>query len=127
MQISSASRETGFSRDTIRYYEKLGLITLSDNERSGNRYRIFSKESIDRLLQIKKLKEFGFTLNEIKLLFELDESQDLKCSSMLDLVNKKIIGINQKIGELSAIKVKLETGKKTCNGNCKELLTLLQH
>jgi MerR family copper efflux transcriptional regulator len=127
MQISSVSRETGLSKDTIRYYEKLGLITLSDNERGVNRYRLFSRVSVNRLQLIQKLKAFGFTLSEIKLLFELDESESLQCSSITDLVNKKIARISQEIDILSAIKIKLEAGKETCNGNCKELVTLLQH
>jgi DNA-binding transcriptional MerR regulator len=123
MLINKVAEITGFTRDTIRYYEKIGLITLTSNERVENNYRMFDKKTVTKLVQIGKLKEFGFTLNEMKLLFETDEAGTITCRSVLELVNNKIITINNKISELVNVKERLIAGKALCKGDCKKIIS----
>lgn len=57
-------KELGINKETIRYYEKIGL--LSPSKRGKNGYRLYSKDDINNLWFIRIAKEFGFTLGEIK-------------------------------------------------------------
>lgn len=64
MLIGELSAKTGLSRDTIRFYEKQGLIKVSRGQRRDNNYKEYPEEVVDRLLTVKRLKGLGFTLNE---------------------------------------------------------------
>ena len=108
MLIGKVSEKTGFSRDTIRYYEKLGLIQ-SDNQGRFNHYRYYSEAVIKRLLTIKKIKDFGFTLQETQNLLVLFEASVLDHERGKKYLRKKLEGIDAKIKELESIKKKLES------------------
>ena len=64
MLIGELAAKSGLSRDTIRFYEKQGLISVSWKERRDNNYKEYSDEVLETLLTIKRVKSFGFTLNE---------------------------------------------------------------
>ena len=85
MYIGELSKQTGFSKDTIRWYEKIGLIQLEKNSRSENNYREYSPEIISRLLTIKQLKGFGFTLKDIATLLNLNKKQLINCNSVSEI------------------------------------------
>jgi len=73
MLIGELSKKTGFSRDTIRYYEKLGLIKEPARNGADNNYKNYTETVLKRLLAIRKIKDFGFTLKEthgMLILFE---------------------------------------------------------
>ena len=121
MQIGEISKRTGFSRDTIRWYEKIGLIRLDKKSRSENNYRNYDQRTLDKLIFIKQIKSFGFTLKEIADLLFLEEMRELKCSSVSEIIDLKLNKIDQKITELQNLKSKLIKGKKGCSGNCREM------
>ena len=122
MQIGEISKLTGFSRDTIRWYEKIGLIKLGRQSRGKNNYRNYDQKTLDKLMFVKQIKSFGFTLKEIADLLLLEETNDLNCSSVLKIIEPKLKMIDEKIAELQDVKSKLIKGKESCSGNCRELL-----
>lgn len=124
MRIGEVSKQTGFSTDTIRYYEKIGLIQFPKNQRGENNYRQFDLRMIQRLFEIKSLKSFGFTLNEIKHFFELDKHDLISCSNLSEIIHGKLEAIELKIRELQDLKTKLTNVKNECDGNCKSYLKL---
>ena len=65
MLIGELSKRTGFSHDTIRFYEKKGLIETNKKDRRGNNYKEYTETVYNKLVLIKTVKELGFTLNEI--------------------------------------------------------------
>jgi DNA-binding transcriptional MerR regulator len=69
MEIGEFSRETGITIDTLRYYDKLGLVTP---EKINNRRR-YTAEDLEKSSAILKLKSLGFTLDEIRRLFDLEK------------------------------------------------------
>ena len=71
MLIGEISKKTELSRDTIRFYEKRGLIKVESSVSEFNNYKEYTEDTLRRLLLIKKTKRFGFTLNEISELLEL--------------------------------------------------------
>ncbi len=118
MLIGELSRLTGFSRDTIRFYEKEGLIKIGRKQRRENNYKDYPEEVLRRLLIIKQLKGFGFTLNETSdLLAMIDENLAL-CDAVNEKVEAKVKMIDEKIKELKKIKNMLLNGVALClNGS----------
>lgn len=118
MLIGDLVKQTGLSKDTIRYYEKLGLIKLHKKERRDNNYKEYSAQVLERLTLVKRLKILGFTLNEIGEIINLYLGETNPCPEILDTVNNRIELINQKMKELEEFKKKLSTIRDNCNGNC---------
>ena len=121
MQIGEIANRTGFSVDTLRWYEKIGLIQLEKGSRGENNYRNYDQKTLERLLLIKQIKSFGFTLKEVQELLFLDEMDELKCNSVNELIEPKLKKIEQKIEELQMLRLKLLDAKECCSGNCREL------
>lgn len=114
MLIGELSKATGFSRDTIRFYEKQGLIKLSRKNRKANNYKDYPEEVLKKLLTIKRLKGYGFTLNESSDLIVLMEENMADCYTVNEKVTGKVKAIEEKINELTQIKNKLLGGVSAC-------------
>ncbi len=114
MLIGELSKACGLSRDTIRFYEKHGLIAAGKKERRFNNYKEYSEETLKRLLSIKRLKGFGFTLNEVSELLDMSEVNEATCKNVSHKIDEKILLINQKIKELKAVRKQLSDGKQNC-------------
>lgn len=115
MLIGQLSNETGLSRDTIRFYEKQGLIEVGRKERRFNNYKEYSDETLQRLLVIKRMKRFGFTLNEIAEYLDLLEINSASCENVSKKMIKKIDLIEEKIEELQNIKSLIINGLNSCS------------
>lgn len=123
MLIGELSKITGLSRDTIRFYEKHGLIAVGKKERRFNNYKEYSEETLKRLLSIKQLKGFGFTLNEIAELLDMLDVNEATCKNVCHKIDEKIMLINQKIKELKTVRQQLANGKKNCQNETGSLKT----
>lgn len=123
MLISEISKRTGFSKDTLRWYEKIGLIQLDKKARSENNYRQYDEQTLTRLLNIRELKSFGFTLKEIAELLLLEEIEDLNCGTVGPILAPKIEKLEQKIREMQRLHKRLVQVKDTCTGDCKAAMT----
>lgn len=80
LKIGQVSALSGVSVDTIRYYEQIGLLTVS--ERNESRYRLYSPDIIQRLKFIKTGQKLGFLLPEIQELLALKSSEDPVCENI---------------------------------------------
>lgn len=118
MLIGDLIKKTGLSKDTIRYYEKVGLIKVGRKERRENNYKEYSNEVLTKLLYVTRLKLFGFTLQEINDVIDIIVSESNICVDILDKVNGKIGLVEQKILELEQIKNRLSNIRDNCTGNC---------
>ncbi|HEY0666532.1 MAG TPA: MerR family DNA-binding protein [Sphingobacteriaceae bacterium] len=114
MLISELSKKTGFSRDTIRYYEKQGLISVGRNDRRFNNYKEYSHDILKRLMTIRLIKGFGFTLKEISDLLDLVENNQASCDQVAEKAHEKIKLINAKIQELNNLKNLLNQSVDGC-------------
>ena len=108
MLIGELSKKSGFSRDTIRFYEKIGLIKLEDDLRDRYQFKDYPEVVLRRLLAVRKMKEYGFTLQETRGLFLLFEEGVLDPVRGIRYVERKIRHIEQQINELTAVKGKLQ-------------------
>lgn len=123
MLIGKLSEACGLSRDTIRFYEKQGLITIGKKESKFNNYKEYSEETLKRLLSIKQLKSFGFTLNEVSELLDMIDVNEATCKNVSHKIDEKVLLIDQKIQELKAVRKQLLNGKKNCKDETGALKT----
>lgn len=130
MLIGELSRRTGLSKDTIRFYEKLGLI-ISGNRQAGTRqYKEFSVEMVERLLLIKQGKRLGFSLNEMKLLVDEWGSDAIPKIEQIQIVEGKLEEIAEKMQQMKEIKTyltaKLDRLKQEANSSTQSIDNLSQ-
>jgi DNA-binding transcriptional MerR regulator len=118
MLIGQLVQQTGLSKDTIRFYEKHGLIKVSRKERRDNNYKEYSDEILARLLTIKRLKVFGFTLNEVADLLDMIEANEASCKNVSHKISEKVTLLDEKIRELIAIRTMLINGVSKCADGC---------
>lgn len=126
MQIGEIARQSGFSKDTLRYYEKIGLIHLTKKQRGENNYRIYDGRILKELDLIKKLKNVGFTLNEIKDLKRMGALDMISCGTVGPLVKEKLTKIEAQLAELQEQKRKLLLLLQSCKGDCSTALDELK-
>lgn len=119
MQIGDVAKRTGFSRDTIRFYERVGVIGAK-LLRGENKYRNYSDRDILRLLRVKKVKNYGFTLAEIRDILNAWETDAMRCNEMLRLANIKTREIERKIKDLQATKERIQAEFKSCALRCSD-------
>lgn len=132
MLIGEICRLSGLSKDTIRFYEKQGLIQVPRKDLRFNTYKEYSVDTLRSLLVIKRLKDFGFTLNEIGEYLELIVMNRASCDTVSDKITQKVQLIDQKMEELRQIRSLLTKGVEDClrcqppsqsNENCPILTT----
>lgn len=105
--IGDLSKRTDVPVKTIRYYEDFGL--LDKPRRTGSDYRVYSRKDVDKLLFIKKAKELGLKLLEIKeIICCAEEGLKPCCSLVRDLFTKKIKEYEEKVTQLNIAKKRLE-------------------
>ena len=118
MRIGEISKRTELTRDTIRFYEKKGLLKVERTTSEFNNYKNYTLEHLKRLELIKKAKRFGFTLKDIADLLELFDIKNANCSILQKKVNQKIIDIDKKIQELQEMKRSILTGIQIAQTKC---------
>ncbi len=117
MLIGELAKQSGFPRDTIRYYEKLGLFTLSVGGRGGNGYKNYPLEVLERLHQIHRLKGCGFTLLEIRRLL-INGGSGHTCHDLPTQLTEKIAKLDEKMVVLREYRKSLLQIQRACSGAC---------
>lgn len=113
--IGKLSERSGVPTDTIRYYEKLGV--LGKAERAPNGYRVYGQDTMEVLLFIRRAKVMNFTLEEIKeLLTMAEEDSDAVCGDILTMVENKISAFKRKIEDTQIALTSLERFADDCPG-----------
>lgn len=99
--------------ETIRFYHREGI--LKEPAKRMNGYRYYSDDDASKITFIKKVKELGFSLKEIKELLELNTKPKATCDLVKDKVSLKISEIDEKINDLKKIKKSLQTLSCACD------------
>lgn len=118
MLIGELSLRSGFSRDTIRFYEKHGLIKINRRERRENNYKEYSEFTLKRLLTVKRVKDFGFTLNEVSEILDLMELNVATCNNIGERVEEKVKIMDEKIRLMLELRQSMITKISECYGKC---------
>lgn len=114
LTIGRLAQEGGVNLETVRYYERQGLLPKPPRTTAG--YRIFPRETARRLRFIKRAQELGFSLNEIRELLELRIKPGAKRADMRARAEAKITDIDHKIQTLQAMKKTLRQLTERCDG-----------
>ena len=101
MKIHELSKQSGIHLETIRYYEKMGL--MSEPKRLANGYRDYDEASLKQLKFIKTCRALDFSLAEIKFFNALKTQQSQHCE-VDSMLAKHLVSVEEKIAELTEIK-----------------------
>lgn len=101
MTVSELANRAGTSADTIRYYERIGL--LPEAARSPAGYRLFGEEDVERVVFIKRAQRFGLQLDDIGELLDIRRRGLCPCGHARQLLKDKLTGIEQQIRSLQAL------------------------
>ncbi|MGE5837844.1 MAG: MerR family transcriptional regulator [Acidobacteriota bacterium] len=101
------ARLTGVSTDTLRHYEKRGLLARAPRTRSG--YRRYSPEAASRVLLIQRALVVGFSLGELTTVLAERDKGGAPCRSVRALVGKRLEELDRRLHELTALKAELAT------------------
>lgn len=107
ISIGEVAKRTSLGVETIRFYEREGLIEEPPRKISG--YRQYPEEVIDRIRLIRRAKELGFSLKEIRDLIEMQRSSTATCADVKNIIDAKVTELGQKIAELNKMKDILNT------------------
>jgi MerR family copper efflux transcriptional regulator len=115
LKIGRLAKQVGIGIETVRFYERQGLI--EPPPRTDSNYRIYPEEEVARLRFIKRAKSLGFTLNEIKELLFIRHNPNATKADVKDRTLAKIKEIQEKISDLTRIKTALEHLASSCDGH----------
>lgn len=114
LKSGDLAKKSNVNTETLRYYEKEGL--LPEPERTESGYRLYADEDVKRVRFIKRAQELGFSLKEIKELLALKLDASQSASEVKRLTEQKIQDIDRKILNLQAMKTILEDLADACSG-----------
>ena len=119
LTISRVATEGGVSVETVRYYQRRGLLEEPPKPVGG--YRNYPEEIVKRIRFIKRAQALGFSLDEVSELLQLDIRDG--CPKSCDLAERKLVVIDQKMAELAAmrrglVELMTECDKKSRRGPC---------
>lgn len=116
MLINELSKASGFSKDTIRYYEKIGLIELPKYARRENNYKDYPDEVLQTLKAIQNLKALGFTLEEIREIIVREQIDALDSETTFRIIDQKIIHLDMQVDKLLLYKHRLQMARMQMQG-----------
>ena len=124
MKISEAAAASGCHLETIRYYERIGL--LPSPERTASGYRAYTPGDLDRLRFIARGRDLGFSLEEIRSLLQLsDGEQRLSCTDVDRVARTHLADIHARMADLQRMAGELERVIDQCEGGHRDRCTIL--
>jgi len=115
LKTGELARQAGVNVETLRFYEREGLLPEPPRRTSG--YRDYPPDTVQRIRFIQRAKELGFTLREIKGLLELRVDPETGCAEVKKQAAEKIVDVKQKISALKKIERALSELMNTCRGS----------
>lgn len=112
VHIGKAAELAGVSVDTIRFYQKLGLIKGASRSVGG--YRLFEEEQIHELKFVRHAQELGFSLTEVKELLALRQKHHV-CFEVQTMLTRKLADVREKVNSLARLEAELREALNNCN------------
>ncbi|MCA1709285.1 MAG: heavy metal-responsive transcriptional regulator [Actinobacteria bacterium] len=107
LKVSELAGKAGVSADTVRYYERQGLLAKPNRTQSG--YRQYDEPAIERLHFIRGAQTLGLKLGDIKDLLTIRDRGACPCGHTQQLLEKRVAEIDAEISELKALKRELQS------------------
>jgi Cd(II)/Pb(II)-responsive transcriptional regulator len=113
MKIGEISKATGVPIETIRYYEKIGLLPAPERQASG--YRSYRQHHLDRLVFIRRCRNLDMAQDEIRELIRLADQPDADCSDVDALLARHLGHVRQRLEELTCLEETLTQLQTACS------------
>lgn len=124
MKIGEVAAASGCHLETIRYYERIGLLPHPARTRSG--YRAYRNQDVDRIRFITRGRDLGFSLDEIRSLLRLAEDPELSCEQVDALARHHLAEIQARLKELRQVARELERTIAGCAGGRRAACAILE-
>lgn len=115
MKIGELAKATGTKAETIRYYEREGILPAAD--RTDSNYRDYSPGHLATLTFIRRARQLGFGMAQVRRLLVLSDSAEKPCADVDLLVEDQIAEVDRKIADLSELRGELIRMLDACNGS----------
>lgn len=113
--IGKVAKRVGIGVETVRFYERKGLVKAPPRSPSG--YRLYPDAAVDRLRFVLRAKELGFTLEQIGILLDLRVGADRACDEVRALASDRLADVEDKLEQLQQIARVLREVISTCDDN----------
>ena len=111
--IGEMSRRTGVNIETVRYYEKIGLMPRPNRSEGGN--RLYNDMQLQRLFFIKRCREIGFSQSEVKALLSMVDHENITCAEVHSITTAHVADIRKKIKDLRKLEKVLTQMASECS------------
>ena len=109
------ARRTGCNLETVRYYEKVGLLPAP--ARNANGYRVYSPELVQRLQFILRARDLGYAMDDIRSLLSLTDTGAQTCAEVMARTELHLEDVRRRIADLQKIEAALATTLDKCTGD----------
>lgn len=113
LPIGAMSRATGVNIETIRYYERIGVMPRPARTQGG--HRAYDADQLKRLAFIKRARELGFSLEEIRALLDLVDTGTYTCAEVHHMTSEHLATVRQKIADLRRMERVLKDMAAQCS------------
>ncbi|MBA4778960.1 MAG: MerR family transcriptional regulator [Sphingomonadales bacterium RIFCSPHIGHO2_01_FULL_65_20] len=114
MRIGELARATGTTAETIRYYEREGILPQAD--RTDGNYRDYSPSHLATLTFVRRARELGFGMTQVRQLLALSDHADKPCGDVDLIVQAQLVEVERKIADLSRLREELAAMLRQCEG-----------
>ncbi|MEY1556062.1 helix-turn-helix domain-containing protein [Yoonia sp. R2331] len=111
--IGKASQKSGVHIETIRYYEREGLVPKPDRSAAGR--RLYTADEIAKLRFVKRCRDLGFPMSIIQTLLSLNDQQGRSCKEVKSMAEDQLVAINAKIDSLERLRAALQRLSASCD------------
>jgi Cu(I)-responsive transcriptional regulator len=105
LSIGELGKATGTKTETVRYYERIGL--LPEPARTGGNYRAYSQTHLDRLSFIRRSRDLGFSIDQVRTLLRLSDDRRRSCAAVDRIAKVQLAEVERKIADLAALRGEL--------------------
>jgi DNA-binding transcriptional MerR regulator len=112
MSIGTLSKQSGVHIETIRYYERAGVLPKA--RRATNGRRIYGEEDAGRLAFIRHARELGFELVSVRALLALQERPELSCKAASELASAQLAAVESRLNRLTVLRDELKRMVRAC-------------
>jgi Cd(II)/Pb(II)-responsive transcriptional regulator len=113
MRIGELAKSADSQPETVRYYERLGL--LPEPDRTESNYRVYNEEHLERLRFIRNCRSIGMTLEEVRRLLYFRDRPDLACREINELLDTHIAHLEGRLSELHRLEGYLRELRACCD------------
>jgi Cu(I)-responsive transcriptional regulator len=106
MNIGELARATDTKTETIRYYERIGLLPIPP--RTEGNYRDYSAAHVSRLSFIRRSRDLGFSIQQIRELLDLSDQKEQSCEAVDAIAREHLVDVKRKLADLSALRRELD-------------------